>query len=190
MNWMMTVELHLCGNFLVAAVPQEPDYEDEEDEETQKGIYILDRSSLELMNHFPGNYVCINIAANGDVVAEKAEDGLFDVFRLDDEHLVFHTSFQRRPSQNDRIDRRNINLSISILLVHNSRAYVSSWREGPVSCTEVYNILTGDLERTLWHPNRSSAFCLVAGKKDLFFGFNCDSSIYKALSAIKVNLLD
>jgi hypothetical protein len=187
----MGVELHLCGDFLFAAVPHDAfSYEDEKAEEEasrKAGFYIFDRSSLELMNNVAGNYLSINSAANGDVVAEKA-DGRLDVFQLDDDRLVFRTSFQRRLSQNYQ------NRS-SILLVHNSRAYVDSYQEGPASCTEVYNILTGILERTLWHPPRSPdgrrwADCLVAGKKELFCGFNSGSGNNNAFSAIKVYLLE
>jgi hypothetical protein len=48
--WCMsyrTVELHLCGNILLAAVLAFDDEEDEEEEAAEAGIYILDRSSLE-----------------------------------------------------------------------------------------------------------------------------------------------
>jgi hypothetical protein len=167
------VELHLCGDFLFAAALLGPD---ELDEEGKAGIYIFYRSSLELTNHVAGKYVYIKSAANGDVVAEKAQDGRFDVFQLDDDRLVFRTSFQRRPPQDDRHNQYE-----PIFLVHNTRAYVHSDREGPASCIEVYNILTGDLERSLWYPNPSlagacDATCLVAVKKELFCGFNSGSS--------------
>jgi hypothetical protein len=161
---MCGVEVHLCGDFLLAAALFE---------EGGAGIYIFDRSSLELMTHIAGKYACIKSTANGDVVAEKVEDGSFDVFQLNDDRLVFRTSFQRRPSQNNR---RNGNDPLSdyasILLVHNTKAYVRSYREGPASCIEVYNILTGDLERRFWYPNQNlaGATCLVAGKKELFCG--------------------
>jgi hypothetical protein len=108
----MVLELHLCGNFLLAAVPHDAD--DYDDEARKAGIYILDRSSLELMGHVAGSYLCIKSAANGDVVAEKA-DGRFQVFQLVDDSLVFRTSFQRCVTRTDQIDE-------SILLVHNSKA--------------------------------------------------------------------
>jgi hypothetical protein len=198
-TWCMSdrpVELHLCGNILLAAVIHNADnYEDEKDEEeeaAQAGIYMLDRSSLELKNYFAGKYLCINTsAATGDVVAEKA-DGRYDVFQVVDDDLVIRTSFRRRPLS---LSHQN---NDSILLVHDSRAYVNSYRAGTeiVPCTEVYNILTGDFERTLWHPSVSSregvqsACCLVAGKKELFCGFNSKGSIRNATSAIKVYLLE
>jgi hypothetical protein len=191
------VKLHLCGDFLLAAVPHDAGNYDDEDEDDQveragrkAGMYIVDRSSLELLNYVAGRYVCIDSAASGDVVAET-EDGRFDVFQLDDDRLVFRTSFQRRPlSHNGRF-----HLS-PILLVHNSRAYINSYRGvGREPCTEVYNILTGDFERSLWQPSFSqdgaqSACCLVAGKKELFCGFNSGSGVFNALSAIKVYLLE
>jgi hypothetical protein len=153
---------------------------------TKAGFYILDRSSLELLNHVDGKYVRINSAANGDVAAKKA-DGRFDVFQLDGDSLIFRTSFHRYA-----LSRNSDNESL-IFLVHNSRAYVH--QQGPANSTEVYNIITGDLERALWHPCQSrdgtqSACCLVAGKKELFYGFNCGSGIYNAFSAIKVYLLE
>jgi hypothetical protein len=194
----MDVELHLCGDLLLAAVPHDArDYEAYENEERKSarkaGLYIFDHSSLELVKHIAGKYRCINSAANGDVVAERA-DGRFDVFRLDDHRLVFRTYFQRRLSQSNQD-------YCSILLVHNSRAYINPdqrWnREGSAPCTEVHNILTGDLERALWYPPRSLdggrfASCLVAGKKELFCGFFAGerSSISNATSAIKVYLLE
>jgi hypothetical protein len=188
------VELHLCGDFLLAAVTHYAgNYDEEQVEEAGRkaGMYIVDRSSLELLNYVAGRYVCINSAANGDVVAEKA-DGRYDVFQLDDDRLVFRTSFQRRPLSY----ASQFVLSSSILLVYNSRSYVRSYRgEGREPCTEVYNILTGDFERTLCQPSLSqdgsqSAFCLVAGKKELFCGFNAGSGIFNALAAIKVYLLE
>jgi WD40 repeat protein len=197
-RWCMgheSVELNLCGNFLLAAVPHDADnYENEKAKKKaarKAGIYILDRSSLEVMNYVSGEYLCINGAANGDVVAEKV-DGRFDVFRLDNHRLVFRTSFQRRLSQNDS----SSTFFHPFLLVHNSRAYVNSYDESPAPCTEIYNIMTGDLERTLWHtPPRCrerahSPHCFVAGKKELFCGFNSDSEISNALSAIRVYLLE
>jgi hypothetical protein len=161
---MLMVEVHLCGDFLLAAALSDTG---------GAGIYMFDRSSLDLMDHIFGRYVCIQSTANGDVVAEKVEDGLFYVFQLNDDRLVFHTSFQQRPSQNNRRDGDDPHRGDpSILLVHNTKAYV---RGGPASCIEVYNILTGDLERRLWYPNqtlagRCYAYCLVAGKKVLFCG--------------------
>jgi WD40 repeat protein len=187
-----SIELHLCGDFLLAAASHHGEnYENEEATEQsarKAGIYVLDRSSLELMNHVTGVYKWIKIAANGDVVSEKT-DGSFDVFQLDDDRLAFRTSFQRRPSS----ALYDFSLQ-SILLVHNSRAYVNS-RGGPNSCIEVYNILTGELERTLWYPSRRidstlNADCLVAGKKELYCGFNCGGSMPNVISAIKVYLLD
>jgi WD40 repeat protein len=186
----MAVDLYICGNFLLAAVPC-ADYEDEGAMELAArngGIYLLDRSSLEQMEHVRGVYGCIKIATNGDVVAEKA-DGSFDVFQLDADHIVLRNSFQRHTSSEPYdfpVD--------SILLVHNSKAYVQSNREGP--CIEVYNILSGDLERTLLYPPWSLGFacypeCLVASETELFCGLNMgDSSISNAFSAIKVYLLD
>jgi WD40 repeat protein len=185
---MAGVHLYLCGDFLLAAVPC-GDYDDEGVRELA-GIYLLDRSSLEEMKHVPGVYGCINSATNGDVVAEKA-DGSFDVFQLDADHIVKHHSFQRHPSS----EPSNFRLK-SILLVHNSRAYVQSNRDGPECCIEVYNIFSGGLERTLLYPLRSldGAYipeCLVASETELFCGFNMgDSSISNAFSAIKVYLLD
>jgi hypothetical protein len=177
--------------FLLAAVPHDAgNYEDDQVEEEagrKAGIYILDRSSLEFLNHVAGRYLCINSAANGDVVAAKA-DGRFDVFQLDDGRLIFRTSFQRHALS--QIDRNES----FIYLVHNSRAYVH--REGPANSTEVYSIITGDLERTLWHPyqsrdgTQSALCCLVAGKKEIFCGFNSGGGIYNAFSAIKVYLLE
>jgi hypothetical protein len=106
------VELHLCGNFLLAAVPHDADdYDDEKEDEKaarKAGIYILDRSSLELMNHVAGKYVRISSAANGDVVAEKA-DWRFDIFQLDGDRLIFRTSFHRYAlSRNNRNDLKSI----------------------------------------------------------------------------------
>jgi hypothetical protein len=192
------VELHLCGDFLLVAVPiytsiYHGDEECERDSVRKAGIYIFDRSSLELMNHVARSYICMRSAANGDVVAETI-DGRFDVHQLlDGYHLVFRTSFHRRFPQNGH--QTDYSDNHSILLVHNSRAYVRSCREDPASCTEVYNILAGDLERTLWHPPRRrdgtlSPRCLVAGKKELFCGFESHGSATNATSAIKVYLLE
>jgi hypothetical protein len=154
----MTVEVHLCGDFLLAAALSERGYLDEEG---GAGIYIFDRSSLDLMDQVAGKYKCIKSTANGDVVAEKVEDGSFDVFQLSDDRLVFRTSFQN--------NRRNH--ASMLFLLHNTKAYVCG-RSDPESASsiEVYNILTGDLERRLWYPNESINFdtCLVAGKKELF----------------------
>jgi WD40 repeat protein len=180
------IELHLCGNFLLAAVPDD-DPDTAEEGAHKAGIYVLDRSSLELMNHVAGSYSCIKSAANGDVVAKKAYDGRFEVFHLVDDRLVFRTSFERCCTHT----HQNYE---SILLVHNSKAYIH--QAGPASCIEVYNILTGDLERTLWHPPGRVDVgqfprCLVAGKKELFCGFNTSAGrIRNATSAIKVYLLD
>jgi hypothetical protein len=194
-------KLHLCGDFLLAAVPifaltceDEADETYKEEAIRRAGFYIFDRSSLELVNHIAGTYLCIKSAANGDVVAEKADGrtyGRIDVFHLDDDRLIFRTSFQRRCLT--PIDQNHQ----SIFLVHNSKAYVHP--DGLATCTEVYNILTGDLERTLYHPPRGRdgtnfLHCLVAGKKELFCGFHVgdgmNSSNRNATSAIKVYLLD
>jgi hypothetical protein len=108
------------------------------------------------MNYAAGRCLCIKSTANGDVVAERADER-FDVFQLDGDRLIFRTSFQRRAltqnSQNESL----------IFLVHNSRAYVH--QQGPANSTEVYNIVTGDLERTLWHPyqSRDGAICCLLG---------------------------
>lgn len=96
---LMSVQLHLCRDMLIAAVPFDTrHYEDEEDKEAEEdgirkaGIYILYPSSLEVMKHVAGIYLCISSAANGDIVAENA-DGRYEVFQLDANCLVFRTSF-------------------------------------------------------------------------------------------------
>jgi hypothetical protein len=102
----VAVELHLCGDFLLAAVPIYPSIyhggeECERKSVRKAGIYIFYRSSLELMNHDAGSYIYIKSAENGDVVAETV-GGRFKVHQL-----VFSTSFHRRFPQNDQNDYRD-----------------------------------------------------------------------------------
>ena len=178
----------LIGNHLLILVH---DPYEENEERDDFGIYIVDVVTLEQVGGYAGDFRGCSCSEEGLLVVESDDGRRLNVYQLNERDA---SMFPVRSIM--RHDHRRIGGEPKgdILLVNDSKVYISAWATDPPFCTiDVYDTRNGSFLRSLccpldgqiWVPVR-----LVAGSKLLFCGFNSTAGRRHVRGTIKAYLLE